>query len=197
MLERFLRSFPVTEGPPLSGSQSLSPKRLVAAAGGRSFAGGLYRTHTVESSAGLLEQIDAAFPEAPQHTAPYGYDWLGRQFCAQADSEDALTLMFEPGTGEILEIPVPFASLHDDELVEYRNEALASDFFSSYLAAGGQAPNLTQCVGYRTPLLLGGHDTVPNLELTDMDVYWHISGQLIARAKGLTEGTRLDSVSPD
>ena len=92
--------------------------------------------------------------------------------------------MFEPGTGEILEIPVPFALIHDEELVDYSNEALASEFFASYLASGGEAPDLRQCVGYRTPLFLGGEDDLPNLELIDTDVYWHLVGQLILRTKG-------------
>ena len=75
------------------------------------------------------------------------------------------------------------------------NEALASEFFASYLASGGQAPEFIQCVGYRTPLFLGGEDDLPNLELGDTDVYWHLAGQLILRTKGLAPGTRIDSVT--
>jgi hypothetical protein len=32
-------------------------------------------------------------------------------------------------------------------------------------------------------------DDVGNLEASDIDVYWHISGQLILKAKGLPAGT--------
>lgn len=98
--------------------------------------------------------LDQAFPEASPHTAPYGYDWLGRQFCAQGDDACASSLMFEPGTGEVLEIPVPFAAIHDEDLVDHRNEALASDFFAAYLDPGGQAAAITECVGYRPPCFL-------------------------------------------
>ena len=158
MLQRFLTKHPLTGGEPITEGPAPTPQSLGAAGGGRSFAGGLYRIHTAVSGAQRLKDIDAVFPEAPAHTVPYGYDWLGRQFCPTGDDENATSLMFEPGTGEVLEIPVPFALIHDEELVDYSNEALASEFFASYLASGGRAPELGQCVGYRTPLFLGGED---------------------------------------
>ncbi len=195
MLERFLSTHPVTGGQPVAGGPLPTPQSLRVAAGGRTFAGGLYRIHTAESGARRLKDIDAAFPEAGAHTAPYGFDWLGRQFCATEDDENATSLMFEPGSGEVLEIPVPFALIHDEELVDYSNEALASDFYASYLAHGGVPPEHRQCVGYRTPLFLGGEDDLPNLELIDTDVYWHLVGQLILRTKGLAPGSRIESIS--
>jgi hypothetical protein len=74
---------------------------------------------------------------------------------AEASPEaDATTLMFEPGTGEVLDIPVPFQLIHDGEFVDYAEAALAQQFFARYLAAGGDAPSEDQCVGYKTPLFI-------------------------------------------
>jgi len=44
-------------------------------------------------------------------------------------------------------------------------------------------------MGYRKPLFLGGSDEVENLEVSDLDVYWHIMGQIIRKTKGLPQGT--------
>lgn len=195
MFERFLQAHPLTDGLPVTDLPAPTPRGVRAVAGGRSFAGGLYRIHTEASGTALLQEIDQAFPEAPPHTAPYGYDWLGRQFCAQREDANAAGLMFDPGAGEVLEIPVPFAAIHDEELVDYGNEALASDFFAAYLASGGQAPSMTQCVGYRTPLFLGGQDELPNLELIDLEVYWHLTGQLVLRANVLPPGTKITAIT--
>jgi hypothetical protein len=63
------------------------------------------------------------------------------------------------------------------------------DFHQRWLASGGATPGHTQCVGYRKPLFLGGADKLENLELSDLDVYWHLMGQLIAKTKGLPRGT--------
>jgi type VI secretion system (T6SS) immunity protein Tdi1 len=97
--------------------------------------------------------------------------------------------MFEPGTGEALEIPSNIQTFHDGELIECADAALAIDFHQRWLANGGAEPAYAQCVGYRKPLFLGGTDELENLELSDLDVYWHLMGQLIAKTKGLPLGT--------
>ncbi|RZU15896.1 hypothetical protein EV645_3436 [Kribbella rubisoli] len=79
--------------------------------------------------------------------------------------------MLEPGTGEALEIPVPVSAFHDDEVVEYSDEALASNFYAEWMAVHESALRLDQCAGYRVPLFLGGDDLVANLELSDLSVY--------------------------
>ncbi len=37
---------------------------------------------------------------------------------------------------------------------------------------------LDKCAGYKIPLFIGGNDTVDNLELSDIYVYWEICSQL-------------------
>lgn len=189
MLERFLQVYPPVRKGAFDLGLVRTPGSLRAAAGGLSFSRGLYRLHTDASADATLVHLRHAFPEAPRHTKPYGYDWLGRQFCPTAEDASATSLMFEPGTGEVLEIPVPFADIHDQEFVEFGDAALASDFFSAYLATGAPPLDIDQCVGYVTPLFLGGADVLANLELVDLDVYWHLTGQLIRQASGAAEGT--------
>src|SRR4051794_31903406 len=106
MLERFLQVYPPLGGGSLRPGSVGTPEALRNAGGGLSFGGGLYRVHTDASANAMQEHLHVAFPEAPRHTKPYGYDWLGRQFCTTADDAFATSLMFEPGTGEVLEIPV-------------------------------------------------------------------------------------------
>jgi Domain of unknown function (DUF1851) len=105
--------------------------------------------------------------------------------------------MLEPGTGQALEIPVSFSLFHDVELVDYREEALAQSFFGQWLAIGGKRPRLDECVGYRKPLFLGGVDTVANLEIIDLDVYWTVLGQLRNTTKSLPEGSGIFGVNRD
>ncbi|MBJ7353947.1 MAG: DUF1851 domain-containing protein [Thermoleophilaceae bacterium] len=124
-----------------------------------------------------------AFPEFAQRVCPFGYDWLGRQFAVDSgrvEDGQPQVLMLEPGTGEALEIPVDFAVLHDEELVEHSDAALASAFFRAWSEVNPDALPLlrSQCVGYKVPLFLGGNDTAENLEVSDIDVYWTICGQL-------------------
>jgi hypothetical protein len=195
MLQRFLETYPLSDGPDLLPGIATTPAAVRRAAGGRTFASGLYRVHTEQSATQMARYLDAAFLHAAPHTAPYGYDWLGRQFCARHEGEDSPTLIFEPGTGEILDIPVPFSVIHEQEFVDFGDAALARGFFNAYLDAGGLPPRPEQCIGYRTPLFLGGADVLDNLELVDLDVYWHLSGQLIRVAIDLTPGTHVGPVT--
>jgi hypothetical protein len=99
--------------------------------------------------------------------------------------------MFEPGTGEVLNIPSNIESFHDKELIEFAEAALAVGFYQEWLASGGVVPAYIQCIGYKRALFLGGTDDVSNLEVSDLDVYWHIFGQLITKCNGLPVGTRV------
>lgn len=105
--------------------------------------------------------------------------------------------MFEPGTGEVLEIPATFASLHDDELIDFGDSALATEFFAAWSARHPRSLPLRhgECVGYRVPLFLGGADTVENLEVIDMDVYWTVCGQLRRGTLRLRAGTTIRDVA--
>lgn len=79
----------------------------------------------------------------------------------------------------MLAIPVAFSRLHDEELVDYTEAALATSFFEVWGAAPRSVLGFGECAGYRTPLFLGGRDDVQNLEPSDVDVYWTIVRRLL------------------
>ena len=66
---------------------------------------------------------------------------------------------------------------------------MASDFFKEWVSKNKNEIKISECVGYKTMLFLGGEDTIQNLKKGDMDVYWSICSQLILKTKGLPEGT--------
>jgi hypothetical protein len=171
---------------------------LLAKWGGTSFSGGIYRLVRPEVIPDWVRIAEGAFPTFRDRLVPFGIDWLGRLFVLDlgrtVDGSPAVTLL-EPGTGEALEIPCTAESFHESELIEYREECLAASFFEAWLKADGARPGLTECVAYRRPLFLGGSDTVENLELADIHVYWGIAEQLIRKVRGLPPGTVIDSVS--
>lgn len=160
--------------------------------GGASFEGGLYRIMRPADLPRWQERIALAFPEFEDHIVCFGYDWAGSVFALNIERlEDgqAGVVMFEPGTGEALRIPSNLQSFHDSGLVEFGEAALGISFYEKWRASGGAAPAYDECIGYRKPLFLGGVDEVENLEASDIDVYWHIVGQLIEQTRGLPLGT--------
>jgi Domain of unknown function (DUF1851) len=160
--------------------------------GGASFRGGLYRIIHPADLMDWQDRIHLAFPEFEGRIFCFGFDWLGSVFALdikRTEDGQAGVVMFEPGTGEALEIPSNLQTFHEAGLIEYGEAALAISFHEKWLAAGGVEPRFDQCIGYRKPVFLSGADEVENLEVSDIDVYWHLMGQLILKTKGLPQGT--------
>ena len=173
-------------------------RELMDAVAGRSFERGLYRLHGGSSGRAGQALAAEAFPEMAARSAVFGFDWLGRQFAVDFDRVVAgspQVLMLEPGTGQSLEVPVDFVSFHTEELVEFGDAALASQGFADWMKTHGVPIPFDQCVGYRVPLFLSGVDGPENMELSDIEVYWTLMGQLRARTRDLPPGTRIDGVS--
>lgn len=150
---------------------------------GATFDRGLYRVHSASTGGSGQRCAEEAFPEFVGRIIVVSFDWLGRQFAldlGRIERDEPQVLLLEPGTGQALEIPVSFSMLHDEELVEYADAALASDFFAEWSehAPGSLPLSTAQCAGYRVPLFLGGEDGIENLEVSDFDVYWTLMGQL-------------------
>jgi hypothetical protein len=193
MFEMFQRSFPRDPWRRAQGGRfaieapdAPELREFFSTFGGASFGNGLYRAIHPADLGEWKDRIGVAFPEFKERITCFGYDWLGRAFAAdpqRLEQGQPGVVMFEPGTGEALEMPSNIRTFHDHELIEYGDAALAIDFHKRWLASGGVAPAYAQCVGYKKPLFLGGVDELENLELSDLDVYWHVAGQLIAKTK--------------
>ena len=151
---------------------------------GTIFGRGEYRLHNIRDIGKWNDIVSDAFPEVKGKIECFGSDWLGRQFAIyNGIEENEKILMFEPGTGYILEIPCNFVDFHNDMLINNYDSCVAINFYQMWLQKNNNILSYNQCVGYKIPLFLGGEDNTDNLELTDMEVYWDISAQLIAKIK--------------
>lgn len=153
-----------------------------------SYGGGLLRFLLPDETPSLLSWNGETgwgldWPRWRRHLVVFAYDWMGRQFTFDRQrldnaSKEPMINILEPGTGEVLEIPEDFYGFINRELVDYEDAALAAGFYREWRAAGGAVPTVKQCVGYRIPLFLGGQDDISNMELSDMEVYLSLCGQL-------------------
>jgi T6SS immunity protein Tdi1, C-terminal len=206
MFDRFVVSFrflPAGQVPGLLWADD----RLLAVAGYRELAGtfagcsfenGIYRLHDEGTGPRGEAWIAESFPRFASRACPFGYDWLGRQFAVDSqrlEGGEPLVLLFEPGTGEVLEIPFSFTRFHE-QLDELREPALAESFFASWAQANPRLVPLSgaQCAGYKVPLFLGGKDALQNLEVIDLEVYWSLSGQLRQGTQNMPPGSWIGQV---
>jgi len=108
--------------------------------------------------------------------------------------ENPAVLLFQIASGEAYKIADSLQVAHDEEFVNHAQEALNIDRWHEWRANGGANPTACQCVGFRIALFLGGRDQLENLEMSDIDVYWEITAQLLEQTRSLPLGTRISGV---
>ncbi len=159
---------------------------------------GAYRLHRSEDIARFNASAAEVFPHKAHQFQCFGADWMGRQFALDQgrmiDGAPQVAIL-DPATEEIFEIPCGYRAFHEAEMINYPNEPVEHDKFKQWLSAGGTAPSYGECVGFKVPLFLGGQDSFDNLEVSDLEVYWSISGQLLSQIRDLPNGTQVGRVS--
>ena len=154
-----------------------NPEQFLKTYSGCTFQHGLYRIHRLEDINKWTNIVEEVFPKYKGNILVFGYDWLGRQFAL--NQKTGTILLMEPGTGEVLNIPADFVAFHDEEIADYSEDSLASDFFDDWRTATGYELAHHECAGYKVPLFLNGQDNLSNLEVSDMEVYWSLMGEMI------------------
>jgi hypothetical protein len=207
MFERFRQRYKVTFRLPSNPSDPIITTALEDTPGyegfmreyaGATFNDGVYRVHTLEGRIQWTDRIIEVFPEYKDQISTFGFDWMGRQFALDAgrrERDQPLVLLFDPGFGEVLQIPGTFLDFHDQVLITASDAAFLDHLFEGWLRAGNRPPGPTECVGYKVPLFLGGVDRPENFELSDMEVYWSFSGQIRAQTRNLPEGTPIGKLT--
>lgn len=125
----------------------------------------------------------------------FGYDWRGRVFAVNQNDDDyGNVILLNPGNLKFLYIECPLLEFLNSEIPAHADACLDSEIYADWLAS--HAPvGLMECAGYRTPLFLGGEDSLENMEVSDMEVYWDMTDQLWEAVKDLPEGTKIGNVS--
>ena len=167
---------------------------------GASYNNGLYRTFSGGDVSEWNEKLKEAFLFLKSDIHCFGYDWLGRIFALDGSrvvQGEPQILLFEPGTGEALNIDSDIMAFHNEVLIEQADAALATNWFDEWSNNTSNSIKHNQCVGYKQPLFLGGIDETENVEVTNMEVYWDITLQLWTQVRGLPEGTVIDKITVD
>jgi len=129
---RFVFSRSEPAAPDVSPSADLQLVDVFDALGGVTVEGGLYRVYSPQRALAATAMVEDAMPELRGRIDCFAADWLGCHFAldkARVDGGENLVLILEPGTGEVLEVPVSVRSFHDSELVEFAEAALAVSFY--------------------------------------------------------------------
>ena len=122
---------------------------------------------------GIFREV---FPALKEELAFFGYDWLGRLYFV--DSATNNVKMVDAFDCEFYATDMPFETFLD-EIVDDPDGFLAAAFYEEWADENG-VPDLkySSCIGYKVPLFLNGAEDTDNLDITDLEVYWTITGEL-------------------
>ena len=158
----------------------------------------LLRFHDAASAALFLPDVQLAFRQAePSGTELIAVDWHGRQYLTlePSSSGDPMVYRADIGFGDFVEL-VALAEWRE-VVGERPAEVLDGDLLDRFLAATDPTPEglaVTHCIGYTTPLFLGGEDAISNLAVSDLEVYWTLGSQLLAQVRDLPPGTPISGI---
>lgn len=142
---------------------------------GMSLGNGILRIFRDEDIEKWRRIITETYPEFVFCTEPFAFDWLGRCFAIDLrNGSRGNILLIEMGTADVLEIPSSFLDFLEEGLPLNHEACLASSFFDEWKKSNRDDLQYDKCAGYKIPLFLGGSDTIENLELSDMEVYWYV-----------------------
>jgi hypothetical protein len=175
----------------ISGYPLIAPK-----VAGQVLGDGLLYFFSKDDGPKAQQYVGDAFPEFD--CTPFARDWLGRVFAVNRKGNSGTSaglLLLEPGSGEAYEIDESFKDFLDVALVNDPDTYLESELWDSWRSSGGEVPGVGQCIGFKVPLFLGGTGTLDNLELSDLQVYWDLCGQMRIATRDMPPGTQIGGVN--
>ncbi|MEL7297025.1 MAG: T6SS immunity protein Tdi1 domain-containing protein [Pseudomonadota bacterium] len=120
--------------------------------------------------------------------------------CASGDAfiqciETGAVYCLDVGEGNLVKV--------SEDIDSFRESLGKIEFVSNYFApqmvgdliAQGNVLQHSQIYSLRKPLVLGGEYTLENIEVTDIEVHFALTGQIHAKVRDLPEGTTIESVS--
>lgn len=187
-LKAFLKGFeldtgcePIETDIHLDATKPVS-KAILLAIGDRSFNLGTFRTFTPKSSKHWDTVMGKTFKAFRGKISCVGFGWDGRivaeQLVDHGDTVKGVTI-FVPGTADCLNAPIDIVSFLNNEL-DGAEDILDAKIYLKWLKAKKQPVKYDECIGYKIPPFLSGeYEAVKNMEVSDLEVYWHLLTPLI------------------
>ena len=194
MFAEFLEYF--GEAPVLEDGAADPYDAFIDGLGGRSFGNGVFKSFGRSDLSKWYDIVDCPlFSRLKGRFKVFGYDWRGRVFAVnQSDDDCGNVILLNPGDLKFLYIGCPLLEFLNSEIPAYADACLDSEIYADWLASHPPVGPM-ECAGYRIPLFLGGEDSLENMEVSDMEVYWDMTDQLWEAVKDLPEGTKIGNIS--
>lgn len=164
--------------------------------GGRSFGEGVFKSFGRSDLEKWHRLVSGCFTKLRGEFDLVGYDWMGRCFAVdrREGEGEGLVVLLDIATIDIYYIERDLVSFLNETISSQSEASLEVSRYQAWLKSRGPVGPM-ECAGYRIPLFLGGEDSLDNMEVSDMEVYWDMTDQLWEAVKDLPEGTKIGNVT--
>ena len=186
MLRKFLKSFGINKK--IKYTKNLYNDFFLNL-GGMQFGNGIFNTLRLDETIKWEGYIFDAFPKLEGKILPFGYTWDGVFF--GIDIRDGKIFVCDVGTSNCFWLGCSLKDFLNDCVADRSADFLNAEEYRRWIAANGPLP-YGYCAGWKTPLFLDGSDDMENRELSDMEVYWGVLGQIRQQVMGDDYGQNED-----
>lgn len=180
MLKNFLRHFKTAHKVQYTNTNNFY-QDYFDQLGGMQFGGCQFNAFRLQDIPKWKEYIADAFPMLAGKVLPFGYSWEGTCFCV--DIRDGKVIICDVGGGECYAIPQSMQNFLNEDLIKHGRELLELPDYKKWVAKNGML-QYGNCAGLKVPVFLGGSEENGNREVTDMEVYWGVLGQVKKQIMG-------------
>jgi len=157
----------------------------------------LIRFHLPKDSIKWNNAVEYAFPEFKTRVHCVASTWIGKQISLDRANQNERMLILDIGIGEAFEIECAPKIFFKEKSVVRNDLLFDTDLYLAWRKTCSDTIPEGQCCGFKVPLYLGGKYSVDNMEITDLEVYWHLFGQLFQKTRNLADGTRVAVKGPE
>ncbi len=162
--------------------------------------GGIYRLFDEELAEAADRFVAYAFPAWRGELDPFGCDWMGRIYGVdgsdrRAPDGERCALLLDPATRDLLQVPASVTEFHNSILIHDAELALEQTLWNTWHRSNAEGLGYRDLAGRKVLDFLGGSLELGNLQTEPATVYWELSGQMIAQAFKLKQGTPIKSVT--
>jgi hypothetical protein len=115
------------------------------------------------------------------YTIIIGRDWLGSLFAvdfSRIQYGRPTVLVFDINTVETRSSGMDIEQFHETLVIDDPDMCFDLTLYQAWQHDHPPLTAINQIVGYTIPLALGGSDDFSNMALTDLDVYWSLTGDI-------------------
>ncbi len=149
--------------------------------GGAVYENGLFEIYDIQKSKVFSNIVEEEFENTKGKIVCFARDWLNNQLCI-TNYEPYNVLLFDLNFKEIYHLDINIKQFFENKIIEEYESIFLLNYYQDFLELNG-ALECGKCAGYKIPLILGGVDSIDNMDIVDCEVDAELVKQIYTKIR--------------